>query len=300
MKIAPPGKLISVGSHKLHVISEGGCGPTVVFDHGAGGSALTWNLVYPEIAKIARVLVYDRAGYGWSESGPQPRTNEKCVEDLYKLVKNIDGPVILVGHSFGGINVRLFAERHPEKTAGLVLVDATHEDELTDRFPKEHQKGQQMVVKMMGMLETMSKLGIVRLMAAWKMVPGFSKTVSACPDEVQKLLWKTSFQSKAIAAAHSEFSHLYLGYELVRQAKPLGDIPVTVIAAGIVDQFIPGTSEEVQKQIKQTLMEVAADMSRLSNNGKLIVADKSSHDVHLMQPEVVIQAIEDMVRGLEK
>lgn len=300
MKISPPGQLISVGTHKLHVISHGDEGPTVVFDHGAGGSALTWSLVYPEIAKMAKVLVYDRAGYGWSEPGPLPRTNEKCVDDLYELLKNIDGPIILVGHSYGGINIRLFADRYPEKAAGMVLVDATHEDELTDRFPMEHRKGQQMAVKMMGMLSILSKVGVLRLMAAAKMVPGFSKTISGCTKEIQRMLWKTSFHSKTIQAAHSEFSHLHLGYEQVRRSKIPVDIPVTVITAGIIDQFIPGTAKEVQEQIKQTLKEVAADMSRLSSKGKLVVAEKSSHDVHLMQPEVVIDEIKEMVRWVEK
>jgi pimeloyl-ACP methyl ester carboxylesterase len=299
VKIPPLGEMVSVGTHSLHVIKEGSNGPTIVFDHGAGGSALTWSLVYPEIAKIAKVLIYDRAGYGWSESGPMPRTNEQCVEELHELLKNIKGPVILAGHSYGGINVRLYKQRYPENVKGIVLVDATHEDEITDRFPVEHQKGQQMPAKMMGVFVFLSKIGVLKALAACKAVPGFSQSIHNCPANIQKMLWKTSFQTRALVSAQSEFTHLPAGYEEVRHYKSLGDIPLTVISAGVVDQFIPGTSKEVQEQIKQTLKDVALDMSKMSSKGKLVIAEKSGHTVQLEEPEVVIQAIKEMVREIE-
>lgn len=185
------------------------------------------------------------------------------------------------------------------ESQGIVLVDATHEDELTDRFPIEHQKGQQMGAKMMSVFFFLSKIGILKVMAACKLVPGFAKSISDCFPDVQRMLWKTSFQTNALAAGQSEFSHLNLGYDLIRKARSLGDIPLTVIVAGIVDQFMPGTSKEVQKKIQQTLMDVASDMSKLSNKGKLVVAEKSSHNVQLDQPKVVIYAIKEMVRGGE-
>ncbi|WHY87268.1 alpha/beta hydrolase [Neobacillus novalis] len=298
-KLTPPGTIINIGTHCLHMISGGAeCSlPTIVFEHGAGGSALMWSLVYPEIAKLTRVVVYDRAGYGWSEAGPLPRTNEKCVEELHELLvqARIDGPIILVGHSYGGINARLYANRYPNQVRGMVLVDATHEDELTDRFPREHHKGQEMGAKMMRVFTFLSKIGILRALAACKMVPGFSKAIGGCPPEVQKMLWKKSFQTSALTAAGSEFAHLRLGYELVRKAPDLGELPLTVIAAGIVDQFAPGTSKEVQGKIKQALRDAASDTSDLSKNGKLVVAENSSHNVHLEQPDIVINAIKEMV-----
>lgn len=109
------------------------------------------------------------------------------------------------------------------------------------------------------------------------------------------MLWKMSFKTSALTAAGSEFSHLSLGYELVRKAADMGEIPLTVIAAGIVDQFAPGTSKEVQGKIKQALRDAASDTSKLSKNGKLVVAENSSHNVQLEQPEIVINAIKEMV-----
>jgi len=96
-----------------------------------GGSSLDWLRVQPEIAKFTRVCSYDRAGYGWSDSSPMPRTSLQIAEELKGLLTSAEerGPYLLVGHSFGGYNVRMFAKLYPSDVAGMVLVDAEHPDE---------------------------------------------------------------------------------------------------------------------------------------------------------------------------
>ncbi|MEK3685881.1 alpha/beta fold hydrolase [Paenibacillus sp. FSL R10-2736] len=144
--------------------------PPVVFEHGCGSSALLWSLVAPEVAKVTQVIVYDRAGYGWSEPGPFPRTNEQCISELYELLlqAGVEGPYIFVGHSFGGLNVRLFTGKYPQLVAGVVLVDSMHEDEITDRFPEEHVKGQLMAVKFYSVLKVLSKIGVLKILSSFK------------------------------------------------------------------------------------------------------------------------------------
>ncbi|WP_198015844.1 alpha/beta fold hydrolase [Paenibacillus sp. HW567] len=170
------GRYINVGNHELFCISEGGNERylPVVFEHGCGSSALLWSLVAPEIAKITKVIVYDRAGYGWSEIGPFPRTNERCISELYKLLQKEgnEGPYILVGHSYGGLNVRRFAQKYPELVAGIILVDSMHEDEMTARFPEEHIKDQLFAVKYFWLLNVLSKIGILKIMSVLKIFPG--------------------------------------------------------------------------------------------------------------------------------
>src|SRR5262249_50549030 len=105
---------------------------SILLESGSAGTVLDWALVQPELSKSATVCSYDRAGCGWSERGPRPRTCLDMVEEL-KLLLGAGGvrpPYLLVGWSLGGFMARLFASRFPEETAGVVIVDTPHEDLL--------------------------------------------------------------------------------------------------------------------------------------------------------------------------
>jgi len=121
---------IDVGGFRLNIRCEGEGSPVVVLDAGAGDTLGTWDWVVPAVKKFTRVCAYDRAGLGRSDRGPSPRNSERIVTELRQLLvrARIPPPYVLVGHSFGGLNVRLYAARHPKDVAGLVLVDATPED----------------------------------------------------------------------------------------------------------------------------------------------------------------------------
>jgi len=129
-------QMIDVGGYRLHINCAGNPingSSTVVMDAGGYDSSETWNKVQPEIAKFARVCVYDRAGLGKSQRRPSPSyPSQEVVKDLHTLLANahIAPPLVLVGHSFGGMNVRLYASQHPQEVVGMVLVDSVHEDEM--------------------------------------------------------------------------------------------------------------------------------------------------------------------------
>lgn len=132
-------EMIDVGGYRLHINCAGSPAkgsPTVVMDAGGYDSSEAWNQVQPKIAEFARVCVYDRAGLGKSERQPNPSyPSLEVVKDLHTLLVNahIVPPLVLVGHSFGGMNVRLYASRFPQEVVGMVLVDSVHEDEM-DRW----------------------------------------------------------------------------------------------------------------------------------------------------------------------
>src|SRR5688500_5261516 len=107
----PPGEMVGVGGHSLHINCVGQGGPTVVLEAGSGGFSAQWVRVQREVSGTARVCAYDRAGMGWSEMGPEPRDAEQITGELHTLIKgaNIEGPYVLVGHSFGGLYVRTYA-----------------------------------------------------------------------------------------------------------------------------------------------------------------------------------------------
>ena len=129
----PPGKLVDVGGWRLHLNCAGkseGKAPTVVMEAGSGDFSVDWGLAQPEVARFARACSYDRAGAGWSELGPRPRTWRQIAYELRTALQKAGekGPYVLVGHSLGGLLVRVYASAYPQEVAGMVLVDSAHED----------------------------------------------------------------------------------------------------------------------------------------------------------------------------
>src|SRR6185503_2974176 len=129
----PPGKLVDVGGWRLHLYCTGEARPaqpTVILESGKGDFSVEWSLVQPGVARFARVCSYDRAGDGWSDLGPYPRTLHQVVYELHTLLERagIQPPLVLVGHSYGGWLVRLYASTYPGEVAGMVLVEAGADD----------------------------------------------------------------------------------------------------------------------------------------------------------------------------
>jgi len=131
---------VNVGSHRLHIRCAGDGGPVVIFDAALGGSSLSWTLVQPAVARITRACSYDRAGFGWSDAGPLPRTAGRIAGELHALLHAaaVPHPYVLVGHSYGGLVMRLFASRHADEVAGLVLVEPAIPEEWAD--PTDEQR----------------------------------------------------------------------------------------------------------------------------------------------------------------
>ena len=133
----PRGELIDVGGHRLHIHRQGKGSPAVVIDAGLAGGSYEWDALAAEISAVTEVCTYDRAGYGWSDRGPTPRSSQQIVAELHTLLEKaqVKPPFILVGHSLGGLNVRLYASQHPDEVAGVVLVDAANHDVVPDDAP---------------------------------------------------------------------------------------------------------------------------------------------------------------------
>jgi pimeloyl-ACP methyl ester carboxylesterase len=124
----PPGILVDVDGHKMHILCIGNGSPTVILEAGGFSFSSEWNWVQQQLASSNRVCAYDRAGNGWSEPGPAPRTAQQIVGELHTLLTkaNIPGPYVLVGHSFGGILNRVYAAQYPGEVLGIVLVDTAY------------------------------------------------------------------------------------------------------------------------------------------------------------------------------
>src|SRR4051794_11883465 len=163
-----PGQLVDIGGYRLHIQCVGAGSPTVVLDAGLGGSSLDWSLVQPELGRSTRVCAYDRAGMGWSDPSPQPRTPRQIADELHTLLTNagVAEPYVLVGHSLAGKNVRLFALQHPDQVAGMVLVDARSEYVDANTSPAEVQAFQQALAAQVFLYRVARSVGFVRLIGA--------------------------------------------------------------------------------------------------------------------------------------
>ncbi len=219
--------------------------PAVILEAGYGISSKTWSRVQEEIAAYTQVLVYDRAGLGQSGRGNQPRHGRQHVENLRDLLSavQIEPPYILVGHSYGGLIVRLFASMYPENAAGVVLVDPTHEDQEETMIP---------------LLQPKSR------------------------DEY--------YQQFSREGTHQEFVE---SLEQVRSLRrSLGDIPLTVITAGQLEYHTEASYENWLAMHK--------DLLRLSTNSTHVIARHSGHNIHRQQPEIVIEAIKNILLQIER
>ena len=161
----PIGKLVNIGSHRLHIYSTGEGNPSVIFECGGASWSLDWNSVQTEVAKFTNACSYDRAGFGWSDSGPKPRTSRQIVAELHTLLAKaeIGKPYIVVGASFGGHTARLLAKNYRDEVAGIVLLDARHEA-MSSRMPPGWKNLEASGKGMYQFMLLASRLGVLNLL----------------------------------------------------------------------------------------------------------------------------------------
>ncbi len=250
-----------------------------VLDAGLGDMSLDWNLVQTDMGQTTQVCAYDRAGMGWSDPGPQPRTPSQIARELHTLLTNagIPGPYVLVGHSVGGKNVRMFALQHPDEVAGMVLVDAR--SEYVDA-PNSHVGAQgieQVTGSEWGLYGVLRRVGLVRLIGASQGGPPAlshqTRTERALLSTGQRALDASAAESLAMTADNAQ----------LQAAPSLGDRPLIVLAAEQSMETIPRWTEAQHQQ------------AAMSTNGRLVVVEGSGHYIQFEYPEVVIDAVKQVV-----
>jgi pimeloyl-ACP methyl ester carboxylesterase len=296
------GKSVSLGAEfgniSLNIYCQGQGSPTVVLDSGLGVPGVGWNPVQTGVAKFTRVCWYDRAGYGWSDASSAPRTSLEIVKELHALLAaaNEKGPFVLVGHSFGGYNVRVYNGQYPNDVVGMVLVDASHEDQ-NEREPaalKAMMKKYEASMKRQEMLAPlMIRFGVARYTQRNQAEsPGVSKEFG---EEMRYL----QLQPKFLAATGSEYE-LFASESAgeVRAAGNLGDKPLVVLTAGknVDASQLPA---EISKKDMDDFHEIWVNdlqvkEANLSTRGKRIIVPDSDHMIPFERPDAIIEAIRDV------
>jgi pimeloyl-ACP methyl ester carboxylesterase len=283
----PLGRLVDLGGRKLHLNCMGTGTPAVIIENGSSAFSIDWALVQPEVAKFTQVCTYDRAGHAWSEAGATRGSVEQTVDDLHLLLRKagVQPPYVLVGASLGGIYTRAFQRRFAEEVVGLVLDDPTSDEGLGYRVNGKDKLIYEMSAQDMreafkpllrdgwhGEAPTKVEepydrlpkdLQAVRLWAARK----FITEVDIHQDLVTAESWREEFRA--------------LRHERLRQKHALGSLPLIVLGRKQDDW--------------ETRQRHLTDLKSLSSAGKLIVSEKSGHEIHLYQPEVVVKAIQEIV-----
>ncbi len=281
-----PGQRVDVGGYRLHVHCVGKGNPTVVLDAGLGGFSLDWNLVQPELAATTRVCAYDRAGYGWSDPSPKPRTPSQIADELHTLLVNagIQGPYVLVGHSAAGKHVRLFANRYPQAVVGMVLIDARHESVDANRSPEALAAEHTQQRRFQRTIWAAARIGLVRgfWAAAWPQVFPATQNLSTATRAEIGVLQARSGQVKTVLREDALLTH---DNAQLSSAPSLGDVPLMVLAAGQNVEHDP------------LWLPAQQQLAGLSSNAKLIVVEGSSHYIHWDQPMLVAGAVRQVVEA---
>ena len=302
-RFPPLGRLVDVGGHRLHLLESGSGDTTIVLEAGLMSTVLSWSNLQRELAQSYRVVSYDRAGLGWSDLGPGPRTADRIVDELHTLLQQagIAPPYVLVGHSFGGLTMPLFAARFPDETAGMVLVDPVVPAEWNP--PSEHdRKLTRIGARVCRRAALLSRIGLIRFVAfllttrvakiAAHLVriisrgaPPESGSVSspwfaALPANERAMASVFWVQEKFARTIASQLENLPVSAAQVAERDAVSDKPAVILSAR--------TAPEHRRK------EHAAMANRLPL-GNHVVAGRSNHWIMQDEPELVIRAIERVV-----
>lgn len=288
----PPGRMVDVGGRKLHLDCSGKGSPTVVLVAGGNAFSIDWSLVQPRIAETTRVCSYDRAGLAWSDPGPADETVEQTISDLHKLlgIAGEKSPYVLVGASIGGIFIRAYQRAYPDQVAGLVFTNSANrvgrlvngkggliwdmtEDEIRSTYPMPASaKGPAPTRENDPFDRLPPSLQAVRL---WIDVKLWQKWDPTKEDPGSILSWRKEFLK--------EFTETDEG-----MVRPLGVLPVIVLSSG------PAASESERGSRNGA----AARLDFLSSNTVHVTATGSGHEIHLYQPDLVVQTVVQAVSAI--
>jgi pimeloyl-ACP methyl ester carboxylesterase len=280
-----PGHLVNAGGRQFQINCAGRGSPTVILESGLGDTLAEWQPVQAQISKFTRVCSYDRAGYGESDAGPLPRTSWQISVELHRLLQTAgeQAPFVLVGHSFGGYNARVFNGQYPNEVAGLVLVDSVQEDQY-ELLPSAWKRvGASQLRRWQSQATWMPlqiEFGIARLR--------FRKMLG--PDSYLIL------QSKYLKARASELEQIQISASQARAAGMIGNKPLIVLTGVKQDDALKkALSTEDFIRFQQVWVRILQPrLAQLSTRGKQEILPDVGHNIPAERPEAIVNAVREV------
>ncbi len=296
-KLAPPGQMVDIGGFRLHALVAGHGTPAVLLEPALGGFALQFSHIQTAVSAFTQVIAYDRAGQGWSEFSPNPRTPNHLAGELKALLGglNLQPPYILVGHSFGGLLTRIYAGLYPDEVAGVILVDSSHEDQHNstpdlDKFVSQAAKG-------VRLLKFVARIGLGKQLTKMSM----GSAAKSIPREDLDTFLTVASQPKHHDTMLAEVSQhrFYFGSQSV-VPRTLGNKPLIVITAAnsVSGQRKIGgiTGDQMNEQHQQ----LQKNLIQLSSQGEQVIIPGATHLSILIQPEYAAQVVDAIRRMVER
>jgi pimeloyl-ACP methyl ester carboxylesterase len=279
-RFAVPGRLYDVGGHRLHLNCTGSGSPTVVLENGLDETSPMWSRITAKVGRTTRVCAYDRAGQGWSDDSAGSHDGLAVVADLHALLRRARerGPYVLVGHSAGGSYAMIYAARHPEEVAGMVLLDSTSPEQFTvlPDFAGEYSLSRRFTA----LFPTLARLGAFQL--------GPSSAFSSLPEPAASQVRAFATSPGQKRNARDELSTYREVFDQAQALRTLDDKPLVVV-----------TATESQREIKGWTA-AQNDLAVLSSNSRHRIA-RATH-AGLLDDEhdsmVSVQAIADVVQSI--
>lgn len=297
--VAPPapGCLVDIGGTPMHAVVDGIGGPAVILESGLGGSVLEWGTVAAALSRHTTVVRRDRPGLGWSEHVDRDRTATAAADDLWRLLQALEvpPPYLLVGHSLGGFHIRALAAAHPDEVAGVVFVDASHEDFFEKETAQNRLNGVMRGIMRAGIaLGPVGGASLVRGLYLQAAKRDLTKPVRADAEQALQALeavhrasrgWMHAIlaESKALDASCAQMHEL-------RRAGTFPTVPVRVITQGR-----PAPKPKLEPLGERWRGVYQADFVTLGVDGQQVFAERSGHLIPLDQPEIIIEAVEGLL-----
>jgi pimeloyl-ACP methyl ester carboxylesterase len=275
----PPGQMVNLGTHSIHLHCMGAGSPTVVFEADLDQyGSLSWDSVQGDIGKFARACSYDRAGIMWSEPGPLPRDGERIASELATVLDMAgeDGPYVLVGHAFGGAYVRIFAGQNPDDVCGMVLVDSSHPEMLT-HFTEYGVEKEIPGKQIRPLILLLSHLGMPGRFKGnlYNLSPDVYNPTQAFLPESSMAWFDETVEAPNTLAQAGQYAYL-------------GDFPLIVLAAA-------RSSQELQ-EVQEAWLELQQELALLSENSEFRALQEAGHYIQFDQPQEVVEAVRDVVQ----